>query len=147
MIENRCLLFLLSPGPIYRHNVKIFWSNNYPADSGIHEWWAVTLILSGEHGVMCGDDGNIFPSCLCGSYLGRFISLFGPLVMLKFMTGPLSKQLLLPARLPPLGRGAFMLTFPPSIQFELYGLVNCVILLLGLYYKILGLSPVQVYIW
>jgi hypothetical protein len=62
---------------------------------------------------------------------------------LKSMTGPLSKQLLLPARLTPLGRGAFMLPFPPSIQFELYGLVTWAILLLGLCYLFLGRNPVQ----
>jgi hypothetical protein len=55
----------------------------------------------------------------------------------------LSNQLSFKARLPPLRRGAFTLPFPPSIQFELCGLVNWVILLLGLCYKVLGLSPVQ----
>jgi hypothetical protein len=66
----------LGPCPIYRHNVKIFWSNNYPADGGVHEWWAVTLILSGEHGVVRGDDGKIFPARLCWSYLGCFLHIW-----------------------------------------------------------------------
>jgi hypothetical protein len=37
--------------------------------------------------------------------------------------------------------GASMLSFPPSNQFESCGLINWVILLLGLCYKILGPSP------
>jgi hypothetical protein len=83
-----------------------------------------------------------FPS-VCVDLIWAASCIFGLLVLLKSMTGPLSKQLLLPARLTPLGRGAFMLPFPPSIQFELYGLVAWALLLLGLCYLFLGRSPVQ----
>jgi hypothetical protein len=45
--------------------------------------------------------------------------------------------------LPPFGRGALMLPFPPSFQFELYGLESWTILLLCLCYLFLGPSPVH----
>jgi hypothetical protein len=41
------------------------------------------------------------------------------------------------------GRGASKLSFPPSNKFKLRGLINWVILLFGLYYKILGFSLVH----
>jgi hypothetical protein len=87
-----------------------------------HMWFTITPPL------MCAD-------YVLGGRLPHFKSLLsGDHVMLRVHA----------SRPRPLGEGSrHMSAFPPSIQFELYGLVNWVILLLGLYYLFLGRSPVH----